>query len=113
MSKNIDYLIRNSKIYGLVIEYINDDLAKIYSSTINEDSWLVKDFGNTLELWHMSKKNKKKNCSYHLQIRVKRKWRKSILKVIRKHNKFKYENSKYKGKNLANLVDRVLERNKN
>lgn len=102
---NLEYLRIKAKKYDLVAEYLTEDTLKIYSPKFFFDSWLVKETEEEIELWHMSKKNNLRKCSYHLQSTHPKSNKKSVLKKIKDHNNYV---AYHKGKRRLNLVDRVL-----
>lgn len=102
---NLEYIKTKAKKYDLVAEFLNCDTLKVYSPKYFFDSWLVKETDEGIELWHLSKKNNLKKCSYHLQAVIPKKYKIRALQRINSHNKY---TTFYKHKNKVNLVDRVL-----
>lgn len=107
--KNLEKIKRNAKYYNLKADYVNDYTLKVFSPKFMFDSWLITTNEDDIELWHQSKKNNIKKCSYHLQTVVpKHCWRK-ILQKVDKHNNYV---AFHKTNNKINLVDRVLNNKK-
>lgn len=102
---NLEYIKSKAKNYNLVADFLSGDTLKIYSPKFFFDSWLVKDTEEGIELWHMSKKNNLKKCSYHLQSIIPKKLKLRVLQRINSHNNYI---AFYKNRNKINLVDRVL-----
>lgn len=102
---DLAYIKYKARNYNLVAEYVNEETLKVYSPKFFFDSWLVKDTEEGIELWHMSKKNNIKKCSYHLQSVIPKKYKIRALQRINSHNKYV---AFYKNRNRVNLVDRVL-----
>lgn len=88
--------------FNLKVEYLSNDTLKIHSEKYNFDSWLVKDVGDKIELWHSNKMNK---CYYHLQSTFNRANWFWVLQRIDRHNKYV---STYLIRRQGNLVDRVM-----
>lgn len=102
---NLEYLKIKAEGYDLVAEYLSEDTLKLYSPKFFFDSWLIKETEEGIELWHMSKKNNIKKCSYHLQSVHSKRNKTRALKKIRDHNNYV---AFHKGERRINLVDRVL-----
>lgn len=103
--KDLDFLISKAEHYDLVAERLNEETLKVHSPKFVFDSWLIKETETEMELWHMSKKNNLKKCSYHLQASVPKQRKMLLYKLIRKHNNYV---AFHKNFNKINLVDRVL-----
>lgn len=103
--KNLEYLRVKANRYDLVAEYLSEDTLKVYSPKFFFDSWLIKETDEEMELWHMSKKNNLKKCSYHLQSTHPKSNKIRVLQKIKEHNNYV---AFRKGKYRMNLVDRVL-----
>lgn len=103
---DLEYIKRKASKYNLKADYLNKETLKLYSPKFYFDSWLIKiNEEGEIELWHMSKKNNLKKCSYHLQAVVSSKNKIRALQKINSHNKYV---AFHKNKNKINLVDRVL-----
>lgn len=105
---DLEFLKRNACRYSLEAKFVNDDTLQVYSPKFCFDNWLIKEKDNKLELWHLSKRNNMKKCSYHLQKVIHKKNKIRILQKINSHNKYV---AFHKHKKRVNLVDRVLSKN--
>lgn len=103
--KNLDFLVKRAKFYDVVADYINENTLKVYSPKYLFDSWLIIETESNIELWHQSKKNNLKKCSYHLHASIKKKYSIRALQKIKSHNEYVAFHKKV---NKINLVDRVL-----
>ena len=103
---DLEYLRRRASRYCLEAEFLNEETLKLYSPKFYFDSWLIKrNEDGEIELWHMSKKNNVKKCSYHLQAVVSSRNKIRALQKINSHNNYV---AFYKNKKKINLVDRIL-----
>lgn len=107
--RDLDYLIKKSKSYDLVAEYVNENTLKVYSPKFVFDSWLIVEKENDFQLLHMSKKNNIKKCSYHIHAVVEKHNKIHLLQKIKAHNIYVAFHKRY---NKVNLVDRVLNKDK-
>lgn len=103
--RDLDYLKKRAPKFDLEADYLNYDTLKVYSPKFFFDSWLIKVKDNEIELWHMSKKNNLKKCSYHLQSVVQKGNGVKLLKKIKNHNEYTAFHKRYR---KINLVDRIL-----
>lgn len=102
---NLEWLKKKAKKYDLVAEYLTEDTLKVYSPKYVFDSWLITETETDMELWHMSKKNNLKKCSYHIHAIVPKRNKVRVLQKIKTHNEYVAFHKKF---NRINLVDRVL-----
>lgn len=103
--RDLEYLKKKAPKFDLVAECLNYNTLKVYSPKFFFDSWLIRIKDKEVELWHMSKKNNLKKCSYHLQSVVPSGKGVKLLRKIKEHNEYTAFHKRYR---KINLVDRVL-----
>ena len=103
--KSLEKIREKAYIFKLNTEYIAHDTLKVYSDKYNFDSWLIKEEDNYIELLHINKARRNRNCTYHIQGRFRKHNWFWALQRINSHNVYKTE---YVSKNPSNLVDRVM-----
>lgn len=104
--KDLDWIIKKGRSYGLTCEKVNDSTLRVYSNKFFFDSWLIEEKEDGFELYHLNKR-KERRCCYHLQKKVKKKDKLWLLQRIHSHNRYV---SLYKGKKRTNIVDNTLKR---
>ncbi|MEG0908742.1 MAG: hypothetical protein RSH78_00065 [Bacilli bacterium] len=99
-------IYRYAHKYGLEVEFVNEDMLKLYSKKYDFDSWLICCENGKLQLLHKNRYGSDKNkCRYHLQKEVKTHNWKWLLQKIKDHNNYTV---KYKWAKNTNMVDKIL-----